>query len=202
MLTCFRGATNVVFQKILDFYVKEGSIVLDITFGRGFSWKNLKNTYKIIKVDKRNVSNDVIQADFNDYLKRVEEKSIDCIYFDPPYYFREKIDEFDINDQMLNDENEVFWTEEEFEESLETLKTEIPRILKDKGVFITKIMDGYIGKKFFPLAFKLFEVVCSKMEPKGIFICPINKKDKISELIRPNHIYYMVFENKKVLKQE
>jgi DNA modification methylase len=197
MLTCFQGSTNIVFQRILNFFVKEGSIVLDITYGRGLSWKDLKENYKIIKVDKRKLFDDVIKADFNDYLKKKESNSVDCIYFDPPYYFKEKISNFDINDQMLNNEKEVFWTEEEFRQALSTLQTEVPRVLKKDGIFIVKIMDGYIGKKYFPLAFELFNAMIKRMEPQGIFICPINKKDRISELIRINHIYYLVFKNLK-----
>lgn len=197
MLTCFQGSTNIVFQRILNFFVKDGSIVLDITYGRGLSWKDLKENYKIIKVDKRKLFDDVVKADFNDYLKKKESNSVDCIYFDPPYYFKEKISNFDINNQMLNNEEEVFWTEEEFRQALSTLQIEVPRVLKKEGIFIVKIMDGYIGKKYFPLAFELFNAMIKRMEAQGIFICPINKKDKISELIRINHIYYLVFKNLK-----
>ncbi len=197
MLTCFQGSTNIVFQKILKFFVKEGSTILDITFGRGLSWKDLKENYKIMKVDKRKLFDDVIQSDFNDYLNKKESNSIDCIYFDPPYYFKEKISNFNINDQMLNNEEEVFWTEQEFAEALTTLQTEVPRILKYKGIFIAKIMDGYIGKKYLPLAFELFDIMAKEMEPQGIFVCPIDKKDKIPGLIRINQIYYLVFKNLK-----
>ncbi len=197
MLTCFQGSTNKVFQKILKHFVKEGSVVLDITYGRGLSWVDLKGKYILIKVDKRKLFDDVIKADLNEYLKNAKSDFVDCIYFDPPYYFKEKIGDFDINNQMLDDEEEVFWTEEEFRKALITLKNEVPRVLKKKGIFIAKIMDGYIGKVYYPLAFDLFKAMSINMVPKGTFICPIKKKDRISTLIRPNHIYYLVFENKK-----
>lgn len=196
MLTCFQGSTNEVFQHILKFFVKSHSIVLDITYGRGLSWKGMKEEYKIIKIDKRKFK-DVIQMDFNKYLKKKEANSVDCVCFDPPYYFKEKISGFDIKNQMLNYEEEVFWTEEEFKIALKTLYNEIPRILKLNGVFIAKIMDGYIGRKFYPNTFLLFNKMSQELEPKGIFICPIQKKDTIMKLIRPNHIYYLVFEKLK-----
>ncbi len=197
MLTCFQGPTNIVFQKILKFFVKQNSVVLDITYGRGLSWKDLKENYTITKIDKRKLFGDTIKTDFNDYLRMAETDSLDCIYFDPPYYFKEKISDFNIKGQMLNDEDEVFWTEEEFKHALITLQTEAPRVLKKEGIFISKIMDGYIGKRYYPLAFDIFNTISIKMESKGIFICPVNKTDKISELIRTNQIYYLVFQNKK-----
>jgi len=96
---------------------------------------------------------------------------------------------------MLNVEEEVFWTEKEFKQALVTLKKQVPRVLKKGGIFIAKIMDGYIGRKYYPVAFLLFNAISRIMEPKGVFICPIQKKDNISELIRANHIYYLVFKS-------
>lgn len=196
MLTCFHGSTNNVLQKILKFFVKEGSTILDLTYGRGLSWKDIEENHKLIKVDKRKLFEDVIESDFNDYLKKREDNSVDCVYFDPPYYFKEKITHFNINGQMLDEEKEVFWTEKEFEESLNNLQKEIPRILKERGIFIVKIMDGYIGKEYYPLAFNLFNAISKLLCPRGIFICPIQKTDNISSLIRTNHIYYLVFEKR------
>lgn len=194
MLTCFQGPTNIVFQIILKFFVKPNSTVLDITYGRGLSWKSLEESYKIIKVDKRKLFEDVIKMDFNDYLEKTTSGSIDCIYFDPPYYFKEKIRQFNIKGQMLNAEEEVFWTEKEFKYTLNTIQKEVTRVLKEKGIFIAKIMDGYIGREYYPVAFELFNTMSKVMRPKGTFICPIQKKDCIPELIRTNHIYYLVFE--------
>ena len=197
MLTCFRGSTQAVFQKILTFFVKKGSIVLDLTYGRGLSWRGIKRDYKIIKVDKRKLFKDVIKADFNEFLKRKKSNSVDCIYFDPPYYFKEKIGKFNIENQMLNDEDEVFWTEKEFFKALNTLRKHVPRVLKKNGYLIVKIMDGYVGKKYYPLAFRIFEKISKVMIPQGVFICPINKKDNTRSLIRTNFIYYLVFRKPK-----
>lgn len=193
MLTCFQGSTNVVFQSILEFFVRPSSIVLDITYGRGLSWEDLKKNYTIIKVDKRKLFDEVIQIDFNKYLNKKESNSVDCVYFDPPYYFKEKIKQFNIKEQMLNEEEEVFWTEKEFEFALNTLQKEIPRVLKKEGIFIAKMMDGYIGKEYYPNAFKLFNLMKNVLKPEGIFICPIQKRDSTLKLIRTNHIYYSVF---------
>ncbi len=196
MLTCFQASTNVIFQRILRFFVKENSIVLDITYGRGLSWDDLKESYVVLKVDKRKTFEDVIQADFNDYLKNKDGSSVDCIYYDSPYYFKEKIRQFNIKGQMLSETEEVFWTEAEFERALQTIQKEVPRVLKGSGVFIVKIMDGYIGKEYYPLAFKIFDAMSKVMKAKGTFICPIQKKDNVVQLIRENHIYYLIFENK------
>jgi len=194
MLTCFQETTNLAFQNILKFFVKQNSLVLDITYGRGFSWKNLKETYKIIKIDKRKINDDVIQSDFNDYLLKKEDSSVDCIYFDPPYYFKEKIKDYDIKKQMFNEEKEVFWTEDEFNQALNTLQNEVPRVLRKRGIIIIKMMDGYIGKYYYPNTFKVFNSLSNVMTSLGIFICPIQRKNP-QNFIRENHIYYVVFQN-------
>jgi len=196
MLTCFESSTNVAFQKILRFFLEENSIILDITYGRGLSWNNLNGGYNLIKVDKRKTSKEVIQMNFNEYLTKKENESVDGVYFDPPYYFIEKIKQFDIRKQIFNNQEEVFWTENEFKEALLNLKKNIPRILKQRGIFIAKLMDGYIGKKYYPNAFKLFDALQKVTEPIGIFICPIRREDLVSDLIRTNHIYYLVFQKK------
>jgi len=196
MNTCFIDSTNNAFQKILNFFVKKHSIVLDLTYGRGLSWRNIETDYRIIKVDKRKLFKDVIKSDFNEYLNKKERDSVDCIYFDPPYYFKEKILQFDIKNQMLNEENEVFWTQKEFEQSINNIQREIPRVLKINGIFIIKIMDGYIGKNYYPIAFDFFNKMSKTLHPIGTFICPIQKPDNISTFIRANHIYYLIFEKR------
>jgi len=196
MLTCFESPTNTAFQKILKFFVKKESIILDITYGRGLSWKNIEEDYKLIKVDKRKFFNDVIKANLNDFLKEKEDSSVDCIFFDPPYYFKEKIQRYNLQKGLLFNENEIFWTEDEFDKSLDNIKKEVPRILKNDGIFIIKIMDGYIGKKHYPNAFILFNALNKIMESKGIFICPIKREDN-DYFVRENHIYYIIFKKEK-----
>ena len=198
MLSCFQGPTNIVFQKILKFFVKQNSLILDMTYGRGLSWQDIQEKYNLTKVDKRKLFDDVIKSDFKDYLKEIKDSSFNCLYFDPPYYFKEKIKNFNIKDLMLNHDEEVFWTEKEFRESLEILKKEVPRILKDRGIFIVKIMDGYIGKEYYPNAFEIFNIFTNIMIPRGIFICPIQRKDTIIHFIRENHIYYIVFQKEEI----
>lgn len=196
MLTCFDGTTNFVFQKILNFFVKKDAKILDITYGEGHSWRNINSEHILTKMDKRKLKKDVIEADFNQYLPIQKDCSFDCIYFDPPYYFKEKIGNFNIQNQMFNNEEEVFWTEEELEKALRTLKKEVPRILINQGVIIIKIMDGYIGKKYYPNTFKIFNSLSNVLKPLGVFICPIKRKDT-QGFIRCNHINYIVFKKER-----
>lgn len=196
MLTCFESPTDLFFQRILGFFVRPDSIVLDLTYGRGLCWKNIFSKYRVIKIDKRKFFPEIIQIDFKEYLKKSKDLQIDCVYYDPPYYFREKIKSFNIQNQLLNYSAEVFWTQEEFEESLQVIKEHVPRILKEGGIFIIKIMDGYIGKTYYPNAFRIFQELNTKLKPIGIFICPIQKKSNVPQFIRTNHIYYLVFMKK------
>ena len=89
MLSCFTGSTNKIFQHILRFYLRKRktiNTVIDITYGEGHSWKDLERPYEIIKVDRVETGDDIITADFNDYLPTMEDERVDGIYYDPPYY--------------------------------------------------------------------------------------------------------------------
>ena len=61
------------------------------------------------------------------------------------------------------------------------------------------MMDGYVGKVYYPNSFKVFNVLSNVTKPVGVFICPIQRKDSLN-FIRENHIYYLIFQ--KINKEE
>lgn len=199
MLTLFYGSASFAFQKILKYYIKPPSRILDITYGKGKSWKGFQkrsassSEYQLVRLDIKKYDNVELDVVANHKLLPFSDETFDLVYYDPPYYFKEKIRNYDITNQLYDEDTEVFWTEKDFFNSLSALKNEVPRVLTSDGKLICKIMDGYVGACFFPNHFIVHEFFSDKMKALGCFIVPIQRKDNPS-FIRANHIYYLVFQ--------
>jgi hypothetical protein len=78
ILTSMTGSNADIFPSILKMYVKEGSIIADVTWGRGAFWSQVDTS----KYDLR-PSDLLTGTDFR-HLP-YEDHSIDCLVLDPPY---------------------------------------------------------------------------------------------------------------------
>ncbi len=75
--THIAGNENV-FPKILDLYVKPGSVVADVTYGKGVFWRNVPSgRYELRATD--------IQSGVDCRNLPYEDGEIDCVVLDPPY---------------------------------------------------------------------------------------------------------------------
>lgn len=198
MLTLFYGSASFAFQKILKYYAMQHSRILDITYGKGRSWEGfqkstLSGEYQLVRLDVKKYDNFELDVVADHKLLPFRDETFDLIYYDPPYYFKEKIRNYDITKQLYDEDAEVFWTEKDFFNSLSALKDEVPRVLTSNGKIICKIMDGYVGSIFFPSHFTVHKFFSDKMKALGCFVVPIQREDNPS-FIRANHIYYLVFQ--------
>jgi len=78
VLRAYDDGNENVFPRVLDLYVKEGSTIADVIFGKGVFWRHIsKEKYNLIAtgiqggVDCRNLPYD--------------DESLDCVVLDPPY---------------------------------------------------------------------------------------------------------------------
>jgi DNA modification methylase len=72
------GTSSEIFPQILDLYVPRGSIVADVTYGRGVFWKYIDNSkYRLLATD--------VQTGVDCRNLPYDESSIDCVVLDPPY---------------------------------------------------------------------------------------------------------------------
>ena len=78
VLSAYQAPNERVFPKILDLYVSPGSVIADITYGKGVFWRNIAaDRYRLLAsdladgVDCRNLP--------------YEDAEMDCVVFDPPY---------------------------------------------------------------------------------------------------------------------
>lgn len=197
MLTFFHGSASLAFQKILKYYVNPPSRILDITYGKGKSWEGFQKSalseYHLVKLDIKKYDNVELDVVADHKLLPFPDGTFDIVYYDPPYYFKERIRNYDITNRLYDEDTEVFWTEKDFFNSLSALKDEVPRVLTSNGKMICKIMDGYVGPTFFPNHFAVHKFFSKKMKALGCFVVPIQRKDN-PFFIRANHIYYLVFQ--------
>jgi hypothetical protein len=92
VFSAYVGDNAEIFPKILSLHVPQGSVVADVTFGKGVFWKKIKGgVYTVLASDITAKGNDGA-LDFIKVKDGVdcralpyEEKSIDCVILDPPY---------------------------------------------------------------------------------------------------------------------
>jgi tRNA G10 N-methylase Trm11 len=78
VLTATIGDNGDLFLNILSLYVPEGSVVADVTFGKGVFWKNVDTSKYVLK------ASDLMDGiDFRSLP--YEDGSIDALVLDPPY---------------------------------------------------------------------------------------------------------------------
>jgi hypothetical protein len=72
------GTNDEIFPSILSLYVKPGSKVADVTFGKGVFWRKVpKEAYDLLATD--------ISKGVDCRKLPYDDNSIHCVVFDPPY---------------------------------------------------------------------------------------------------------------------
>jgi hypothetical protein len=78
IMSAYLSGNAEVFANILELHVPEGSIVADVTWGKGVFWQNvLKDKYKLLATD--------ISTGVDCRKLPYQNQSIDCVVLDPPY---------------------------------------------------------------------------------------------------------------------
>ena len=199
MMALFFGKSSDALQSIIHAFISPPARILDTTYGEGKSWKGVQlsslfGNFELVTMDKRRLDGVSIVANLGEPLP-FEEKSFDCVYFDPPY-FMEDMTESGSSGGFQREE--VWWTRDEFYKVLSNLSIEIPRILKPNGIFIIKVMDFYWEDTYFPSAFELYRKFYSVLEPRATFITPIQRSWQAgTTLVRANFIYYLVMKQRR-----
>jgi hypothetical protein len=78
ILSAYVNGNDAVFPKIMGLYVRPGSVVADVTYGKGVFWRNIpKATFKVKGTD--------IQHGVDCRKLPYKNEELDCVVFDPPY---------------------------------------------------------------------------------------------------------------------
>ena len=199
-----------IFPKILALHVPTGSIVADVTYGKGVFWHNVPpDLYKVKATDIA----DGIDCRNLPY----DDQSIDCVVLDPPYMegFYRKVNSQKAGSGSHGSFREAYSNGNEVNGDSRNTGTakwhgavtdmyfragrEAFRVLKDKGVLIVKCQDEVsAGKQWLTHVEIINEYEQLGFYTKDLFVVVRNNRPAVSRLknqvhTRKNHSYFLVF---------
>ena len=195
------AGNDQVFLRILGLYVKPGSVVADVTVGKGVFWRQVPpEDYEIRGTD--------IQTGVDCRNLPYDNGEIDCVVLDPPYmhtpggtaYARRTHAAFE---QHYRNNRSGGQTARKYHEAVLELYRdagkEALRVLRDRGVFIVKCQDEVCSNRQRFTHVELMQAYGDMgFVAEDLFIVVRNNKPGVSRTIRQvharkNHSYFLVF---------
>lgn len=199
VFSAYQGTSDVVFPHVLSLYVAPGSLVADVTFGKGVFWKQVpKGVYRLLASDL------ATGTDCRDLP--YEDRTIDCVVFDPPYMHtpggtahvnHQNYENYYRNNRAGNG------TANKYHEAVLELyfaaAREAHRVLREEGIYIIKCADEVCANRQ-----RLTHVeVINELEKMGfvvedLFVVVRTNRPGVSRVkkqvhARKNHSYFLVF---------
>jgi hypothetical protein len=191
------GTNDEVFPSVLSLYVAPGSVVADVTYGKGVFWRGVPpGTYQLRATDLAD------GVDCRDLP--YESGSIDCVVFDPPYMHTPggtaHVDHQHYEGYYRNNQAS---SGKKYHEAVLDLyfaaAREAWRVLREGGVYIVKCQDEVCANQQ-----RLTHVeLINELEGYGfvaedLFVVVRRGKPGVSRLLtqahaRKNHSYFVVF---------
>ena len=198
ILSAFADGNDRVFPRVLNLYVKPGSVVADVTYGKGVFWRHVPpGDYELLATDLED-GIDCRELPYND-------GAIDCVVLDPPYMHtpggtaHTKHAAFERH-YKNNSGNR---TRRKYHEAVLDLYfdagREAYRVLRDRGVLIVKCQDEVCANR---QRFTHVEIMTAYEEmgfvAEDLFVVVRNNKPGVSRVVRQvharkNHSYFLVF---------
>ncbi|MBN1876389.1 MAG: site-specific DNA-methyltransferase [Anaerolineae bacterium] len=203
IMSAFVGTNDVLFLDILKLHVPKGSLVADVTYGRGVFWRNVSPT------DYRVLASDIATGTDCRRLPYKSE-SLDCVVLDPPYmegFYRNSGQKAGSGTYAAFRNYYSNGTEETQGPKWQDAVTyfyiqagrEAHRVLKENGVLIVKCQDAVSANRQ-NLTHVDIILAYAKMGfyAKDLFILVRQNKPGVSRIkkqvhARKNHSYFLVF---------
>jgi len=213
IVSAYVGGNAEVFPKILALHVPIGSVVADVTWGKGVFWRNVPDGLYKVKATDIAMGVDCRNLPYDD-------GSIDCVVLDPPYmegFYRKQAEQkagsgtYASFRESYSNGNEV----NEDEKNTGAKKwhaavtdmyfragSEAYRVLRKGGVLIVKCQDEVsAGKQWLTHVEIINEYERTGFYTKDLFIVVRNNRPAVSRLknqvhARKNHSYFLVFVKK------
>ena len=199
VLSAYVDGNENVFPKILDLYVRPGSVVADVTYGKGVFWRGIPaDRYDLRATDIRD-GVDCRNLPYSD-------EEIDCVVLDPPYMHtpggtahqgHESFETYYANNEAGGQ------TKSKYHEAVLDLYLdagrEAYRVLRERGVFIVKCQDEVCSNR---QRFTHIEIMQAFGEmgfvAEDLFVVVRNNRPGVSRAVRQvharkNHSYFLVF---------
>ncbi|MEZ4514804.1 MAG: DNA methyltransferase [Chloroflexota bacterium] len=199
-----------IFPQILELHVPKGSLVADVTYGKGVFWRNVPDDSYIVKATDIASGVDCRSLPYAD-------NSIDCVVLDPPYMegFYRKTNSQKAGSGSHSSFREAYSNGNEINGDSKNKGTarwhgavtdmyfsagqEAFRVLKKGGVLIVKCQDEVsAGKQWLTHVEIINEYEGYGFYTKDLFVVVRNNRPVISRLkkqvhARKNHSYFLVF---------
>lgn len=192
MILSAKAGTNAdLFPDVLALYVPEGSVIADVTYGRGVFWKHVDKTkYRLSTFD---LYSDFAaqQADFRELP--IGNEQLDALVLDPPYFPTHnagKVMSSSYHNMTINRRTPQQVLELYFEGYKEA-----HRVLKPGGILIVKCQDQVDCGKQFWFHTKLLEYPGFTAEDIFVLVTKsplIDPRWKRQLHARKNHSYFLV----------
>ena len=204
VFSAYVGVNEEVFPRVLQLHVPAGSVVADVTYGKGVFWKQVsKGKYKL------KVSDIATGIDCRDLPYDLE--SIDCVVLDPPYmegfYRRESSHKAGSGTYSAFREHysngtekpgRAKWQDAVLQFYIEA-GIEAHRVLKEKGVLIVKCQDAVSANRQHLVHIQITNAYEDMgFYLKDLFVVVRKNKPAVSRIkrqvhARKNHSYFLVF---------
>ncbi len=199
VLSTFLDGNHSAFAQILQLYVSKGSIVADVTYGKGVFWRmvdrgsyDLRATDILTGVDCRKLP--------------YRDGKIDCVVFDPPYMHtpggtaHAAHNPFEAHYRNNGSGNQ---TKKKYHDAVLDLYygggQEAYRVLRPRGVLIVKCQDEVCANRQRFTHVEIMEMY-AKMGyvAEDLFVIVRNNRPGVSRVVRQvharkNHSYFLVF---------
>ncbi len=199
VFSAYQTTNDAVFPHLLNLYVRPGSLVADVTFGRGVFWKKVPaESYRVLPTDLR-TGVDCRSLPY-------EDGAIDCVVFDPPYMHtpggsahanHQNYEGYYRNNDTPNG------TGAKYHEAVLQLyfeaAREAARVLKDGGIYVVKCADEVCANRQRLTHVEIINELASQgFTIEDLFIVVRVTKPGMSRVVkqvhaRKNHSYFLVF---------
>ena len=199
VLSAHVDGNESVFPQILDLYVKHGSVVADVTYGKGVFWRNIPTSrYRLLATD--------IQDGVDCRNLPYADGEIDCVVLDPPYMHspggtahlaQEPFERYYANNGSGGQTGSKY--HEAVLDLYRDAGREAYRVLRERGVFIVKCQDEVCANR---QRFTHVEIMQSYENigfvAEDLFVVVRNNRPGVSRTVRQvharkNHSYFLVF---------
>ena len=204
VLSASTEGNQVLFPQILDLYLKRGSVIADVTYGKGVFWRNVDPEAYTLKATDIQTGTDCRNLPY-------EDGAIDCVVLDPPYmhspggsayggsaYGDDSPFESHYRNNAAGNQTASKYHEAVLELYVDSGK-EAKRVLREHGVLIVKCQDEVCSNRQ-----RLTHVeIIQEYEKMGfvcedLFVVVRNNRPGVSRSVRQvharkNHSYFLVF---------
>ncbi len=199
ILSAYADGNDRIFPRVLDLYVAPGSVVADVTYGKGVFWRN-------IAPDQYDVRATDILNDVDCRSLPYRDGEVDCVVLDPPYMHSPGGTAHEVHtafeDHYRNNESGNQTASKYHEAVIDLYRDagrEAHRVLRERGVLIVKCQDEVCSNR---QRFTHVEIMLMYGEmgyvAEDLFVVVRNNRPGVSRTVRQvharkNHSYFLVF---------